>query len=108
MVKNAALFDCHLHLDAIHVRVYVCVCVCVFVYRSVEVGPIFLIWRLHQPSVLLTDPDAIKVHSFVIVNETDILFLMLGHSFDILYKELSVARTPKPTYWHMQEVFGER
>ena len=42
-----------------------CACVCVFVYRTMEVGPIYLFWRLHHPAVILTDPDAIKVCSFV-------------------------------------------
>ena len=51
-----------------------CALVCVFVYRTMEVGPIYLFWRLHHPAVILTDPDAIKVCSFVIVDETDIFF----------------------------------
>ena len=84
------------------------VCVCVRLYRTMEVGPIYLFWRSTLPAVLLTDPDAIKVCSFVIVNETDMFFCILRHSFDILYKEVSATRAPKPSYWQLQEVFGER
>ena len=45
-----------------------------FLCRHEEVGPIYVMWILHNPLVISTDPDHVKVIVLTLMSVTVILF----------------------------------